>query len=262
MQIIAPSSHTRANVKVMATFDQLLIYKHRVVFSLLRASARVGLRLGLPVKQMRELMNLAYFREAREEQDLKLDEIAHLFDTSLRTVSSQHRRFRADFFAPEDAVALRRAIAALVNHAPATRPRLIAAFPETPQRAMDAALADLIEGGTVSLDEGRYRRNPDAHSFIDPKDLHSRIDGLNRQMDVLAATVWCRFVTARGEGEPDPGGARTLVFRSTDDDFAQLVADLESWLTERAIASDAACSEEDPGTKVGITFAATPMEET
>ena len=245
----------------MVTFDQLLAYKHRVVFSLLRASARVGLGLGLPVKQMRELMNLAYFREAREEQDLKLDEIARLFDTSLRTVSSQHRRYRGDFFAPEDAVALRRALAALVNHAPATRERLVAAFPETPERTLDAALADLVQAGTVSLDEGRYRRKADAHSFIDAEDLNSRIDGLNRQMDVLAATVWGRFVSARREGAPDPGGARTIVFRSTDEDFAELVRELESWLTERAIAADEACSEEE-GSTVGITFAATPMEET
>jgi len=236
--------------------DQRLAYKQRLVFSLLRAAARVGLRLGMPMKQMRELLFMAYFREAREEQGLKLDEIARLFDKSLRTVSSLNHRFRGDFFVPEDSLALRRAIAALVNHAPASRDRLATTFSETTDPTLDAALADLVEAGTLILEDGDYRRNPDAHSFITGDDLHNRVDGLNRQMDVLAATVWNRFVS-----DQDTGGARTLVFRATDGDFTKLVAALETWLTEHAVATDAAAENTPEAATVGITFAATQMEE-
>ena len=70
------------------TGDKYLLYKQRIVFSLLRAAARVGVRLGMPLKQMALLQEMACFREARLTQGMKLDAIAELFDKSLRTVSS------------------------------------------------------------------------------------------------------------------------------------------------------------------------------
>ncbi|MEM6929077.1 MAG: hypothetical protein AAF602_19215, partial [Myxococcota bacterium] len=85
--------------------------KQRVVYSLMRAAARVGVRLQLPLKSVTSLLQMAYFQEAREARGLNLDAIAALFGTSLRTVSTLHHRFRSDFFAPEQEVALRRAIA-------------------------------------------------------------------------------------------------------------------------------------------------------
>jgi hypothetical protein len=43
-----------------------LEYKHRVVYSLLRAAVRVGFRLHLPLSQMVDLLEMAFFQEARE----------------------------------------------------------------------------------------------------------------------------------------------------------------------------------------------------
>lgn len=234
-----------------------LEYKQRLVYSLLRAAARVALRLRLPIGQLSSLLQMAYFQEARAEQGLKLDTIAELFGKSLRTVSTLHHRFRGDFFAPERDVAFRRAIAALVNHKPADDARLRAAFPDVPELELQAAIDDLVRGGVLIRDGAHWKRNPSAHEFLGT-DTTGRIDGLNRQMDVLAATVWRRLV------EPDarPALARTFVFQASDADFQALIDDVAALARDRAIAADQAAESTGAGARVGLTFAAAPLEET
>ena len=236
--------------------EGFLEYKQRVVYSLLRAAARVGLRLLLPLGTMESLLQMAYFQEARESRKLKLDEIASLFGKSLRTVSSLHNKFRGDFFAPERAVAFRRAIAALVNHAPADETRLRAAFPDVSEVELGAALDDLLREGTIVRSGPSFRRNPDAHEFLGT-DVRERVDGLNRQMDVVAAAVWHRLV----DGSSRPAQARSYVFDASDDDLRGAIEAVDRLLRDRAIAADRAAEASGAGSRVGITFAAAPLEE-
>ena len=229
--------------------------KQRVVYSLMRAAARVGVRVRMPLKQASSLLQMAWFQEAREARGLTLDAIADLFGTSLRTVSTLHHRYRSDFFAPEQEVALRRAIAALVNHAPATEDRLRSAFPDVSAAQLAVALDDLVREGTLATEGDLFVRNPEAHEFFGA-DRAARIDGLNRQLDVLADTVWHRLVD-----DDAAARARTLVFRASPEDLAALVQDLEALVRERAIAADNAVDEAGEGIRVGVTFAATPLSE-
>lgn len=233
-----------------------LAYKQRVVYSLLRAAARVAMRFRLPLGQLSKLLQMAYFQEARQGSGLRLDAIAALFGKSLRTVSGLHHAFRGDFFAPEREVSFRRAIAALVNHSPATDARLQSAFPDTPAAELAAALDDLQRGGTIVRDGDRWRRNPDAHDFTGV-DTAVRIDGLNRQMDVIAAAVWHRLV----EGSTRPAMARTYVFHASDADLAALTEAVQQLLRDRAVAADRAWETTGIGARVGITFAAAPLED-
>jgi hypothetical protein len=236
-------------------------HKQRVVYSLLRAAARVALRLRLPLSKLEDLLEMAYFKEARERQDLKLDAIALLFGKSLRTVSTLHQRFRGDFFAPEREVALRRAIAALIDHAPADLARLHAAFPEVELSALQSALDDLVRDAILVPVGEMWHRNPDAHEFLG-KDAKARIDGLNRQMDILAETVWQGFI----EGS-DQGLARSYVFESNERDWRALLEAVQQLVRERAVAADRAVeearagAETAPGQRVGFTFAAVPLSE-
>jgi hypothetical protein len=230
-------------------------YKQRVVYSLLRAAARVGLRLGLPLGQMGELMQMAYFQEARERQDLKLDAIAALFGKSLRTVSSLHHRFRTDFFVPEREVALRRALAAVVDHAPADQARLLLAFPQAEPRVLQAALDDLVREGVLVREGEQYRRNPDAHEFTS-QDIQGRIDGLNRQMDILAETVWQRLISGSEQGL-----ARTYVFHASERDWQELLEAVQLLVRDRAVAADRSAAQTGQGQRLGFTFAAALLPE-
>ena len=95
------------------------------------------------------------------------------------------------------------------------------------------------------------------HPFDAADDLAARIDGLNRQMDVVAATVWHRLV----EPGARPALARTFVFHASDRDLQAMIDIVSQELRERAIAADAAFDATGDGARVGLTFAAAPLEE-
>ncbi|MEE2829572.1 MAG: hypothetical protein VX498_10320, partial [Myxococcota bacterium] len=200
---------------------------------------------------------MAYFREARSVHGMKLEQIALLFEKSLRTVSSLNRRYKDDFFKPERDVAFRRAIAALVNHAPTTREGLEGAFPGASPAELDAALEDMVRGGILDQEGALYRRSPGGYSFVAEEDFIARVDGLNRQMDVLAETAQSLFV----EGG-SPGRARTWVFQSSPADFAALISELEQRTRSAAMKADQSAEEVGDGVTYGVTFAAAPMKET
>ncbi|MBA2320506.1 MAG: hypothetical protein H0V89_05060, partial [Deltaproteobacteria bacterium] len=104
-------------------------------------------------------------------------------------------------------------------------------------------------------DGGMLRRNPEVHSFFDEQDLSARVDGLNRQMDVIAETVWTRWIEQR------PGAtARTFAFNASEADFETIVREVVDRVRERAIAADAAGRVETTKRR-GITLAATNLED-
>src|SRR5436190_3187854 len=153
-----------------------LEYKHRVVYSLLRAAVRVGFRLHLPLSQMVDLLEMAFFQEARETRGLELAQIAKLFGRSLRTITTLNQRFRGDFFAPEHEVQLRRDLAAALAAQPRTEAELRESF-DRPEAEISAAIEDLVRGRRILRDGDQLRRNPEDHDFFDETNLVGRIDG-------------------------------------------------------------------------------------
>src|SRR5262245_59071892 len=134
-----------------------LEYKHRVVYSLLRAAVRVGFRLHVPLGQMVDLLEMALFQEARETRGLELQAIAGLFGRSLRTITTLNQRFRADFFAPEHDVQLRRELAAALAQQPRREAELRNAFGDRSDPAITAALEDLLRGRRILRDGDTLR---------------------------------------------------------------------------------------------------------
>lgn len=232
-------------------------YRSRLIYSLMRAAARVGLRLGVRLDHMVSLLQMAYFREARDVRGLELSEVSEIFGKSLRTVSSLNRRFRGDFFSPELDVGFRRDVAGSLALSPKTKDELVAGFSDFSHTELAHALRDLQRDGRVVLYDGRYHRNPDDHVFYDMASTATKIDGLNRQMDVLAETVWRRLV----DRDPAPTvTARTYVFSATDEGMEKLLEELRVFLQDRCIATDSDARAHGLTNRTGITLAATPME--
>ncbi len=238
--------------------EGFLRWKHRVVYSLLRGAVRVSLRLQLPMDAVVELLRMAYFQEARDVKGLDLAVIAELFGKSLRTVSSLHHRYREDFFAPEREVAFRRELAAALAAGPRTRDELGEAFADRGAAELEAALADLVRDGRVLRADGRWHRNPEDHDFFAGADASARIDGLNRQVDILTETAWARLLAPQA---PRSALARSYVFAATPDDFAALQEELLAFLRARAIAVDAAAHEQGVHNRTALTLAATVLED-
>lgn len=233
-----------------------LEYKSRVVFSLLRIVARIGIRLRLPLGHVGHLLKMAYFEEAREQQGLELESIAQLFGKSLRTVSTLNRQFRGDFFAPEREVQLRRQIADHLKTRATTGDDFQALFADRDPDDLTRALEDLVREGRVIEAQGRFHRNPEDHDYFDEHDIVRRIDGLNRQMDIVGETVWTRLVDPSANSG---AAARSYVFNATDDDFDKLIDGLLTQLRTKAIAADTAAQGQGVDTRRGITFAAVTL---
>lgn len=232
--------------------------KQRVVYSLFRAAARVGVRLRLPLDQMETLLRMAYFEEARARSGLDLGAIAAVFGKSLRTVSSLHHQYRGDFFAPEHEVALRRAIAAAVDERAHTADELVARFADRPAPDVLAAIDDLVRERKIVRHDERLARNPEDHDFFDEADIVARVDGLNRQMDIVAETVWQRLLADAASRD---AVARSYVFHARDGDYAALHEAVLDTLRRRAIAADDAAKAEGGGRRFGLTLAAAPLPE-
>jgi hypothetical protein len=216
-----------------------LEYKHRVVYSLLRAAVRVGFRLHLPLSQMVDLLEMAFFQEARETQGLELAAIAKLFGRSLRTITTLNQRFRGDFFAPEHQVQLRRDLAATL----ADQPRTEAQLREVPGRAHggQCGLEDLVRGRRILRDGDQLgrnrrlrllRRDESRRTYRRPQ----LTDGRARRHGLAPAH--------RAGGRKPPLHVRTC-WRPADAPDA-LVADA-CQAQARAIAADASAQEADGG---------------
>ena len=121
-----------------------LNYKQRILYSLFRCVSRISLRLSMPLSQINELFQMAYFHEAREVKGMGLGDVADLFGKSLRTVSSLHNRFRGDFFAPEKEMQLRREIAQKIQDGPASLEELQNDFPKVKEIELLGAVDDLL----------------------------------------------------------------------------------------------------------------------
>lgn len=236
-----------------------LQYKQRIAYSLFRAAARIGLKLGLPLDQMTQLFRMAYFEEARETHKLDLGAIADLFGKSLRTVSSLHNQYRGDFFAPERDVQFRREVAAAIRQSPMTKAEVADTFADRKAVEVAAAIDDLLRERRILEDaKGILRRNPEDHQFFNEADIVGRVDGLNRQMDIFAATVWNRLIEDR---PPPTAVARSYVFAGQEKDVRKLLDDVLQLTLDRAIEADETAQSTDGGNRYGITIAASPLEE-
>ncbi len=231
-------------------------FKQRVVYSLFRGAARVGLRLSMPLGQMEDLLRLAYFREARVERGMLLPDVARVFGKSLRTVASVSKTFQSDFFAPEDQLAFRRAIVRHLDDQPMSRDALVALWPE--RADVGVAIDDLMREGKVAEVDGLLIREPSQVEFFDDGSSDRQIDGLNRQMDILASAVWQRVVERRTDGS---AAARSYVFDASEQDFDALVAELQQTLRDRAIEADSAANKRGISVRRAVTFSATTLDE-
>ena len=229
--------------------------QRRLVYSLLRPVARMSRRFRLPLKTLEELCRLAYFEAVRRQGDVPQAEVARIFGRSLRTVGILERQFRANFLAPVDEVEFTRRVEGALDSGPRS-----AADVATELDAPADRVLSVLEGlvGTA-----RVTRAPDGRFTVDRRyvslvtdDPAARIDGLNHQLDVLAAAVVTRFL------EPDRTSiGRTLSFVATPEVVEALAATLARELRARCGEAEEASLEAGDYARYGVTFALAPLDE-
>ncbi|MCA9299681.1 MAG: hypothetical protein KDA28_11475, partial [Phycisphaerales bacterium] len=110
---------------------------HRLVFSLLQPAIRLASRFGLPVRVLTEWVELAYFREIRQE-GASIDEAGVRMDVSRRTAARLSKRLKEDFFAPEREHDLPRRLEFMLSTLPMTEGRIVQAAGEEREVVLEA----------------------------------------------------------------------------------------------------------------------------
>ena len=235
--------------------------QRRLVFSLLRPAVRLCRLFRLPLRTLQDLARLAYLEELRRRGGATQAEAADLLGTSLRTVASLDEQYRGDFLAPEREVELARRIEDTLGRGPATAERL-AALPGAEAEGVERALVGLVTAGRVEGlgaaggDPSGYRLRRSFVSLVGDG-LLARIDGLNHQLDVIAAAVRSRFLG----GDERPALARTLSFVGTSERVSALANELARSVRQRCADAEEDSLGQDGFESYSVTLALAPGDE-
>jgi len=237
-----------------------------VAYALLRPAARVALTFGIPLKQLRDRLQMAYFHEARD-RGLKLREIADALDVSPRSVALLSRQLKENFLDVEAEVALPRRIEFLLWAEPLSTARIKQALGDVAGADVDEALERLVAEGRVVREAATGSATPararwsvvrQAFRLVDEKGWLSRLDGLDTLLGTVASTAWARFF-GRPE-QADRSFARNLALRVRPGDLESLRAFYEKTVWPFLSALDDAARGRDDAVPIDVALLWAPAD--
>ncbi|MFO0750474.1 MAG: hypothetical protein U1F43_33120 [Myxococcota bacterium] len=229
----------------------------RVVYALLRPAARVALAFCIPLKQLRDRLQMAYFHEARD-RGLKLREVADILDVSPRSAALLSKQLKENFLDVEAEVALPRRLEFLLWAEPLSSARLKQVLGDVAPAAIDEALARLESEGRVIREGTRWSVVRGAFRLVDEKGWLSRIDGLDTLLGTIASAAWSRFFGAPEQQERS--FARNLALRIRPADVAALKQLYEKTLWPTLSALDEAAKGKPDAIPIDLALLWAPQD--
>lgn len=219
----------------------------RIVFSLLRGAVRLASRMGLPLKQVVQLVRLAYYQELRESHPRDRKAIAAKLGISLRTAAELGSQMKTAFTEPEETVMFSRRVRQRIDDQPTSTPELLTELDADPA-ALDAVLQTLVFNGWIELFEGRWRVRGAIQSYLGGS-LIQKVDGLNRLQDVVSDAAWASFF-----GDPtSTTTARTWVFHADPQAFTAFRDESIRSLRGQTVELDEQALASADASRVGVT---------
>jgi Arc/MetJ family transcription regulator len=192
--------------------------RDQVLFSLLIPAARLAVRHGIPLRDVKRAIELAYYRETRNS-GLTMREIVKIMNVSMRKVGMLSNDLKAVFSRPDAEYGLSRRIMSLLLAGPMTRARIIQAFEEFEERVVENALDTLVVERKIAESDDRTPRysltSGDKRLVTTP--WVAKIDALAHLMSNVSSVVSRRFFDT-----DDAAFARTLNFRVSPESPARL----------------------------------------
>jgi len=190
----------------------------RVAYALLGGAARVAEAFQMPLKRLRQLLEMRVFHDLQRER-LPVREIAARLSVSPRTAADLAKRLKTNFLAAERTHTLPRRIEFVVWSQPLGAARIRQALGDVSAEEVEDALERLVEAGRVARVDGRTPkysvRGRESRMVADA--LLARIDGLDNLLRSVSNAVLCRFF------RDDPRAqARTVSLRMRRTDLPKL----------------------------------------
>lgn len=213
--------------------------QRRVLYAIVRPLVRLADAFRVPLADVLDLVQTAYFHHLRDE-GLKLADVADRLAISERTAKRLAKQLRETFLDAERRYDLPVRIEFMVWATPMSRTKVKQVLGRVDRRDVDAAIDQLLAEGRLVEESGRTPRltvDQSVNNLVRDTWL-ARIGGLNSFLANLSDAVFGRFFRA----EPR-AFARTLNFLVRGDDvpelealFAQTVVPAVAALDERARA--------------------------
>lgn len=206
--------------------------KRGTLYTLFTPVVRLAYHFDLPLKELRELLDVAYFEE-QQRNGRTFKEIAEVFDVSTRKITQLSQALKSLLLVSEaeQQYGLPRKLELMIWAQPMSDRRLAQVLVlENDADEIREALDTLEQRGAIEWDKkaGVYRPVPlDARQAIGPADdLLARLDALRNFVDGVTDLVQERFF-ARGDAADGSSFVRTHNFYLLPEDLKYL-SDLHS----------------------------------
>lgn len=229
----------------------------RLTFAALRPAARLAVRGGFALRDIKKYMELAYYQEARR-RGLKMKEIADLMSISMAKVGQLSKELKEHFLEPELEHGVPRQILSLLWAAPLSEARVIQALPEFEAPEVTSALRQLVEQGRVRVIEGRTETYGLAASLqrLDMEPWMAKVDGLNTLLESTSQAVRARFFD-----EDDRAMVRNVAFRVRPADIEKLKKHYEEHLFPLICDLDDAGVADDESVPIRLSILWAPDQQ-
>ena len=228
----------------------------RLTYAALRPAARLAVRGGFALRDMKKLIELAYYQEARR-RGLKMKEISQLMSISMAKVGLLSKDLKEYFLQPELEHGVGRQILSLLWAAPLSEARIAQALPEFEADEVSAALRQLVDDGRITPLDGRtevYALAAPMHRLqTDP--WMAKVDGLNTLLDSVSLAVHGRFFR-----DDKRSMVRNVAFRVRDEDLDRLREHYEQQLFPLICELDEAVSGTDDSVPIRLSILWAPDE--
>jgi len=189
----------------------------RLTYALMGPAARLASHFGLALTDVRQLMDMAYFHEARR-RGLKLQEIADAMGISISKAALLSKALKENFVESESQAELPRRIEFMLWAEPLSLARMKQVLPFS-AKEVNAAVKELEGAERIEKDShGLYRLRVSTDRRVWDTWI-ARLDGVNNAMKNVGNAVFARFFRPTM-----PAFARTLGFRVLPEDLAELHA--------------------------------------
>ena len=192
--------------------------RRRIAFAVLAPFARVAVNWRLPLREAKQLIELAYYAEARR-RGYKLREVAELLSVSMSKLGLLSRDLKEIFDEGTTGQTTARRILSVLGAGPLSEAKLLSVLDDVETEAVKAVLAEMVEQKLLEVVAGRtplYRLASGQYRLV-REPWMARYDALNHLMTAIGQTVDARFERT------DPSAmARTLSFKIWPDDVARL----------------------------------------
>ncbi len=235
----------------------LLELQRRVVYALFLPAVRLAFSFGLPIRELVEWLEMAYFHETRR-RGLVMREASERLGVSVRKVAMLASQLKQNFAQPDREVELPRRIEFLLWAEPLSEARIKQLLSDHAADEIREALDQLVAEGRATEQPGRVTKYAVVKSefrLVNQRGWLSRIDGLNNLLGSVTNAVYGRFFHA----EPR-AFARTLSLRVRPADRPRLQQLYEEAIWETLRRLDAEAKDDPEAQQVDVSIVWAPYD--